>query len=290
MKIRHTFTLLAATVAVGSAFAADPAVIARIGSEDVKSTEVASYFETLTPQQKEQLASDPGALNQVVRSLIVEQLLLKQALADKWDKQPDVQTQLERLRQSALAESYLKSVSEPPADFPSADEVAAAYESVKSQLLVPKQFRLAQIYIAKGGDAKSQLETVQKALKDPGVDFAAVARRESQEPQSAANGGEIGWLAAGQLQPAIREKVAGLGKDAVTAPIELADGWHIIKVLDIKEERTPALDEVRDALSARLREEQSRANRTAYLERLLQENSVAINEIALPQLVEPSKK
>lgn len=290
MKIRYVFTLIAATVATGNVLAADEAVIARIGDEDVKSTEIASYFDALTPREKQQLAGDPGALNQVVRSLIVEQLLLRQALAKNWDKQPNVEAQLERLRQSVIAESYLRSVSEPPAEFPSAEEVASAYESVKSQLRVPKQFRLAQIYIEKGDDAKSRLEAVQKALKEPGGDFAAVARRESQEPQSAANGGEIGWLAAEQLQPAIREKVSGLGRDAVTAPIELADGWHIVKVLDVREERTPALDEVKDALAARLREEQTRANRTAYLERLLQENAVAINEIALSQLVEPSKK
>lgn len=288
MKIPHAFIVLAATAA-GTVLAVDSAVIARIGGEDIKSTEVAPYFEALTQQEKEQLAGDPAALNQVVRSLIVEQLVLKQALANKWDKQPDVEAQLERLRQSALAESYLRSVSEPPTDFPGADDVAAAYEAVKSQLRVPKQFRLAQIYIAKGDDAKNRLEAVQKALKEPGVDFAAVARRESQESQSAANGGEIGWLAAAQLQPAIREKIVELGKDAVTAPIELADGWHIVKVLDIRDERTPALDEVRDAIAARLRQEQASANRSAYLERLLQENSVAINEIALGQLVETSK-
>lgn len=290
MKIHYPFVILASAIALGSAFAAEPSVIARIGGEEVKSTEVASYFENLTPAEKAQLSEDPAALNQVVRTLIVEQLLLKQALAKRWDKKAEVEAQIERLRQSTIAESYLKSVSEPPANFPTAEDVATAYENVKAQLRVPKQFQLAQIFIAKGDDGPSRLEAVQKALKGPGVDFSAVARRESQDVQSAEKGGEIGWLAAEQLQPAIREQIVPLGKGSMAGPIEQPDGWHIVKVLDVKEERTPALDEVKEALAARLREEQTRANRTAYLNRLLQENSVAINEIALSQLVEPAKK
>ena len=120
-------------------------------------------------------------------------------------------------------------------------------------------------------------------------DFAALARAESDEPQSAARGGEIGWLQESAIQPEIRTKVSSLAKGAVSDSIQLGDGWYFVKVLDIREPRTATLDEVRDQLKKVLRAERARLNREAYLAKLQQQNPMAINELALSKLLEPSK-
>src|SRR5690606_28530193 len=103
-------------------------------------------------------------------------------------------------------------------------------------------------------------------------------------------GGEIGWLAETQILPEIREKVSTLKVNALSEPIRLNDGWHLIKVLDIREPYTPSLEQVRGQLAAQLRAEKTRANSQAYLAKLLQENPLAINELALGQIVDSPKK
>lgn len=293
--LRPGLLVLAAGVFVAPAFAGDADAIARIGSAEIKANDVKPYLENLSAQEKAALARDPAALTQVVRTLIIQQLVLKEAQAAKWDQQPKVEERLERLRQNAIAEGYLQSVSKAPEGYPSEAELKAAYEENKAALLVPRQFLLAQVYVAvpKGADkaaadkAQARLESVRAALKQADADFAAIAKAQSDEPQSAAKGGEIGWLTEAQIQPEVRARVGTLAKNSVAEPVLLADGWHIVKVVDVKEAYTPSLDEVRAGLTQRLRAVRAQANSEAYLAKLLQQNPVAINEIALSQLVGP---
>jgi len=284
------FGLLAAGL-VWRASAADSAVLARVGDTDIKVDDVRPFLQKLDARQQAALARDPALLSQFVRTIVVQQLLLKQAEADHWDQQPVVKEQLDRVRDSALAESYLESVSKAPESYPSAAELQAAYDANKDAILVPRQLRLAQIYIALPKDAgkdaadkaQARVASVQENLKQS--DFAEVASSRSDEQASAARGGEIGWLTEAQIQPELRAQVAGLAKNATSAPIRLNDGWHIIKVLDVKEAYTPSLDDIRSQLTQQLRAARARANSEAYLAKLLQQNQVAINEIALSQIL-----
>lgn len=286
---------LAATGLIATqSFAAGSDVLARIGSAEITADNLQPYLANLGPDEKAALLRDPSSLTQFVRSLLVQQLLLKEAQAKNWDKQPDIQEQLERARQSAIADSYLRSLVQPPEGFPNDAEVQSFYDANQESLVVPRRLQLAQIFLAlpKNADktasdaVQAQLDALQKGLKQSGSDFAALAAAESDDPQTAARGGEIGWLAENQIQPAIRDAVAKLAKNGISQPVRLDDGWHILKVLDIKEAGTPPLDEIRPQLVQQLKTVRIRANSEAYLAKLLQQNPVTINEIGLTQLVE----
>lgn len=268
-------------------------VIARVGETEIKAAQVKPFLANIADQDREALAKNPAALSQAVRTLILQQMLFKEALAAGWDKTPEVAEQIERLRQGAIAESYLQSISKVPDGFPSDEEVKTVYEARKSELKVPKQIQLAQIYVAipKEADkaaqdkAKARIDEIAKAAKSG--DFAAVARDKSDERESASRGGEVGWLAEAQIQPDIRTKVSGLAKGSVTDPIRLGDGWYVVKVLDTKEPHTATFEEVKDQLVRLLRTERARANRDAYLSKLQQQNPVALDEIGLSKLLQP---
>jgi parvulin-like peptidyl-prolyl isomerase len=190
----------------------------------------------------------------------------------------------------------LASVSQPPAGYPSDAELKAAYDANKAALLVPRQYRLAQIFIAvpkaadKTDNDKEKLDGLRKDLHPKEADFAAIARAQSEESQSAAKGGEIGWLTENQIQPEIRLQVTSLAKGTVSEPIRLADGWHILKVLDIKDPYTPTLDEIRPQFIERLRAERARALSQDYVARLLQQTPVSINELGLEKLLNKPAK
>jgi parvulin-like peptidyl-prolyl isomerase len=284
--------------AAGDPAASDTNVIARVGDTEVRLDEIRASIDSLDARDQAALARDPSLLNQTVRTLLMRRVVLKEALAKHWDTEPAVATLIQRARDNAIVESYLQSVSKPPASYPSETELQAAYEARKSQLLVPRQFRIAQIYVAlpKNADkatiekAQAKLEAVKKGLHQPGTDFATVAKAQSEEPESAMRGGELGWLTENQIQPEVRSQLGSLTKNSISEPIRLDDGWHILKVIDLKEAYTPALDEIRAPLVQQLRNEKTQANSQAYLAKLLQQTPVAINELALSKVLGKSEK
>lgn len=271
------------------ASAADAVALARVGATDLKPDEVRAFYGTLDSREQAALASNPALLDQTMRVYLVQQLVLKEAQAKQWDKKASVQAQIEQARQNVVMESYLQSVCEPPADFPSDAALKKVYDANKDSFKVPKRYRVAQIFIAlpKGSDvaatdkAHAEMDQVLKSLKEPGADFSAIANAHSDEKRTAATGGEIGWLAEAQIQAEIRGKVIALSKGAVSEPIRLADGWHVLKLLEIKEAALASFDEVKNALAQRVRTEQTKANRQAYVAKLLDQNPISLNTPAL---------
>jgi len=271
-------------------------VVARLGNVDVTADDVRAEIGRLGARDQEALAHDPALMSRTVRLLLANRLVLKEALAKKWEQQPAVAAQLERVREQAIIESYLQSVSAAPDGFPTEAQIQAVYESNMSAMLVPRQFRVAQIFVAAAPDKQSEdkvrrkLDQVQRKLQQAGADFAAIAAVDSEDRVAAENGGELGWLSDAQLRPEIRSHVMGLANGAVSDPIRLDDGWHIIRLIDTKAAYTRQLAEVRDQLAQRIREERAAANRRAYLAKLIEQSPPVINELALSHLLEKTGK
>jgi peptidylprolyl isomerase len=268
-------------------------VIARVGTADVSADELRAVIATLDARQQAALAHDPALLSQTVRVLLANRLVLKEALSKKWEERPAVTAQLERARENVIAESYLQSVVAPPDNFPSDAEIKAVYDANASALLVPRRFQLAQVLVALAKDADKAAEDkagkklgeVVKKLKQPRADFAAIAKSDSDDSATAERGGEIGWLTEAELRPEIRGQVVGLSTSALTDPIRLDDGWHVLKLLDTQAAHPAPLADVREALVQRMRAERAEANRRAYVADLLKQTPPVINELALSKLL-----
>lgn len=67
---------------------------------------------------------------------------------------------------------------------------------------------------------------------DAGEDFADLARRQSDDPGSAARGGDLGWVEAGQMVPAFERAMDALGRGEISEPVRTRFGWHLIQVVD----------------------------------------------------------
>jgi peptidylprolyl isomerase len=277
--------------AVSHLYGEAPAVLGRIGDIEVTTDQLRESIAGIEGANTN-TANNPQALGQYARALLLQRLLLQQASEQKWDQDPAVISRMVRAREAALSESYLESKSKPDSSYPSEQEIKDAYEANKSKLLIPKSYELAQIFIEspEGGDsaaqakAKLKLEEVRKELAAKDADFSSIARKSSDEESSAENGGKIGWLAENQVQPEIRSKLPNLKLKAVSEPIRLNAGWHIIKLLDVREARPPTLDEIRDNLVTSMREEKSRELRQNFIAELLKKHPLAINEIELMKL------
>jgi peptidyl-prolyl cis-trans isomerase SurA len=64
-----------------------------------------------------------------------------------------------------------------------------------------------------------------------GEDFATLARSHSQDPGSASEGGDLGWVAPGQMVPEFEQAMEELGISDISEPVESRFGWHLIQVL-----------------------------------------------------------
>ena len=284
-----TLITLVAMAAFGPAspLQADDAVVAKIGTREVTAAEVRPYLDGLTAADRTALTADKAALTRFVRSILVNRSVLQDAIEAGWDKKPQTVAGLARLRDQYLVESYLAEVGKVPDDYPSDEEVQKVYAAEKESLQLPRRYRVSQIFIADDGDKEATRKRAQEiadTLKDEPGEFAALAKRNSNDTASAARGGDLGWLAEAEITPEIRTAVAGLSKGEISAPVAGRSGFHILLLQDKREAGPAPLDEVKGELANLLRNQRAALNRETHVSTLLQRQPVSVNELALEAL------
>lgn len=262
--------------------------VAEMGDTEITTSEISDILSSLGEGGEALPVNDAEAMEKFVRALVVQRFVLDKALEEKHEQKPSVAAALKRTRDAAITESYLREVSKPSAEYPTDEEISTAYSENKGALVVPKAWHLAQIFVAKADDTKQseqRLADIQKQLKEKGADFSSIARVSSDDRSSSPSGGDLGWLQENLIQPPIRKALGGLKLNEVSNPVEMDNGWHIIKLLDSREATTPTLDQVSAQLKARLIEAKAQQNRQEYLSNLLNESPPAINGIELRKIV-----
>lgn len=140
---------------------------------------------------------------------------------------------------------------------PSDDTLRERYEKEKARYVSAEQRQASHILIKvddkAGPDAQkaalARAEAVAKELAD-GKDFADVAKKESEDLGSKAQGGDLGWLDKGLTEPAFDEALFALkDKGDVSAPVLTAEGYHIIKLTDLRPGSVKTFDEVKPELA-----------------------------------------
>lgn len=266
---------------------AQDAVVAKVGSREVSAADIKSQLDSLGPAERAALLADREQLAGFVRSVLVREAVLAEARGAGWDKNPRSLAALDRLRDQYIVESYLLEVGKVPEGFPSEEELKQAYDAEKERLRLPRRYRLSQIFIAAGPDKKAAAKRAQElrsSLEEEPAEFVAMAKRNSNDTASAARGGDLGWLAADEIRPAIRSAVAPLGKGQISPAVEEPEGFHIVKVDDVREAGPASFEEVREQLAVALRNRRAALNRESYLAGLLAKEPVSVNELALESL------
>lgn len=131
-----------------------------------------------------------------------------------------------------------------------AEQLEHAYQARKAAIekaaLDSQTRQISDIFIATGderdlAEAKQLADELAKQLQD-GADFSALAQSHSDDPVSAAKGGQMGWLTRDALPEDMSKPAFALQAGEVSAPIQTADGYHLLKVTKINSP-SQALDE-----------------------------------------------
>ena len=123
--------------------------------------------------------------------------------------------------------------------------------------------------------ARAEADRV-RAAAFKGEDFAALARRHSQDQGSAVNGGDLGFVVRGQTIPAFEEAAFGLKPGQVSQVVETTFGFHVIKAGEHRAARTVPLDEVKGEVTEFLKQQQMQEKTAAFVERLKANGKVEI--------------
>ena len=179
-----------------------------------------------------------GAFTPAGRKEILQRMLRIKALehlarSRKIDESPQVQQWLEEMRPSVtayvLAQQAIGEIG--PKIREELDKNRAAYETTAMQaahILVSVPFQ---------GTPEQEAQALQRAkeiyaeLSKPGADFAAVAKRRSEDPGSAPQGGVLGEIRPNQVVKPFAEAAFALQEGQITEPVRSMFGFHIIKAL-----------------------------------------------------------
>ena len=120
----------------------------------------------------------------------------------------------------------------------------AAYDARFKDAKPGTEYSAAHILVeaeAKAVDLKKQL--------DGGADFAALAKANSTDTGSGANGGDLGWFGLGAMVKPFEEAVVAATVGKVAGPVKSDFGWHLILVKETRAAAQPTLDDLRDELA-----------------------------------------
>ncbi len=144
-----------------------------------------------------------------------------------------------------------------------ASSVEAYYTEHAAEFEAPKRVHAAHVLIRvpeTGGSAAEDAARAKAAdvirRAKAGEDFAALARALSEDPGSAPNGGDLGFVGPGEMVPEFERALFALKKGEVSPePVRTAFGFHAIKALDVKEGGRRPLKEVAHEIRGHLQAE-----------------------------------
>lgn len=91
-----------------------------------------------------------------------------------------------------------------------------------------------------------------KAQLDGGADFAELAKANSTDTGSGAQGGDLGWFGLGMMVKPFEDAVVAATVGKVSDPVKTDFGWHLVLVKETRIAEKPTLDDLRDELAAEI--------------------------------------
>lgn len=138
------------------------------------------------------------------------------------------------------------------------------YEQNQARLAGQEERRASHILITAPKDApaaerdkaRARAQELLEQVRKAPASFAELAKKHSQDPGSAANGGDLDFFSRGAMTKAFEDVAFALKKDEISDVVETEFGFHIIKLSDIKAPRQRSFEEMRPELEAEVLKQQ----------------------------------
>ena len=197
----------------------------------------------------------PPDLEKLVRDKVVtDEILSQEAERRGLAASADFKSQMELARQSILI-GLLSQDLDKKAAISDAD-VQKEYDKFKAQAS-GTEYKVHHILVEKEDEAKAILAQLKAGAK-----FEDLAKKNSKDPGSAQNGGELDFASPASYVPEFSQAMVALKKGETTpAPVKTQFGYHIIKLEDTRPAQFPALADVKPQIQQRLAQQKAAALR-----------------------------
>ncbi len=237
-------TALASLMALGaqSALAQNLAIVngkavakARL---DSLALQVARSGRPVTPEMQAQLREE----------VIAREVFMQEAEKLGLSSSDDFKTQMELARQTILIRALF-------ADYQQKNKVTDADLKAEYDKFAAanggKEYKARHILVEKEADAKAIIASIKKGGK-----FEDIAKKQSKDPGSGANGGDLDWANPGSYVAEFTEAMLKLNKGQMTeTPVKTQFGFHIIRVDDIRTAQLPAFEELKPQIAQQLEQQ-----------------------------------
>lgn len=196
-------------------------------------------------------AQDSPELRAQVKEEMISRMVAVQAAKKAGiENDPEIKQEMAIAQQNilvrALMADYLKK--HPITDA----QVQAEYDKIKQEQAGRKEYKVRHILVK---DEKTA-DKITADIKAKKITFANAAKKDSIDPGSGKNGGELGWGPASNYVPAFAKAVEGLKKGQMTdKPVHTQFGWHIIQVEDSRPVKFPDLADVKTQIEQMLHQQ-----------------------------------
>ena len=197
-------------------------------------------------------ALEPGSteFDDILEELIEVKLLAMEALQRGLDEDPEARHRLDTARDNILGNILIEHVAAEEID---ESAVRKMYEA-QVQLLEPQMESEARIRHIQA-PTKEAIDKIAAELKT-GVDFTVLAARRSSDEATRLDGGDLGYMTADEASPEFARVIREVPEGGVSRPFEDQQGWHIVKVDQLRKRRPPSLEDLRDTIERYLKSQQ----------------------------------
>jgi peptidyl-prolyl cis-trans isomerase C len=219
-------------------------VVLTIGDEKITAAEFDRMIDTIPEQYRAQMRTT--GRRQFAERMILFKVMSQQARTLKLEDTPAFKNQLAFQTEQLLAQQYYQNLQTTT----KVDEATARkyYDEHKSDYLQIKarhiliRFKGSPVPLKKDAkelteeEALAKAQDIRKKLVD-GEDFATLAKAESDDAGSGANGGDLGTFGHGRMVPAFETVAFTIPVGELSEPVKSQFGYHIIKV-ESRQEKT----------------------------------------------------
>jgi len=180
-----------------------------------------------------------------------------------------------------VALEYIEVRSEAQAGEGAVDEAEARahFEQVKSRFSAAERRLASHILVEVPADADAAAQETARAkaaeiaaqAKQPGADFAALARAESDDPGSSESGGDLGWVETGMMAGAFEDTLFKMQAGQVSDPVRTDFGWHVLQLREVDAGRAVAFEDVREEMEREVRDNEGSRGYNELVGRIVDE-------------------
>jgi len=230
---------LLSTVVAAPAFAQNLAIV---NGKPVPTARVEALAQQLAKAGR---PVSPEMLGQLKEEVIARELFMQEAQRQGLDANDDFKAQMELSRQAILIRELFGTFQKnnPVTD----DEIKAEYDKFVAANS-GKEYRARHILVEKEEQAKAIIASIKKGAK-----FEDIAKKQSKDPGSGANGGDLDWASPGNYVQEFSDAMVKLTKGKLMdTPVKSQFGFHVLRLDDVRDIKFPKLEEVKPQISQQL--------------------------------------